>query len=97
MFGANASGITVVNLGVIEDPASDASIYLSGGGTVINGSATDTSALISGLQGIYAYYSPATITNFGSIVSGVGLGIALIQSGAVTNGAAGSTAALILR
>jgi hypothetical protein len=95
VFGVNASGITVVNLGAIEDPAGDASIYLSGGGTVVNGSAIDTSALISGPQGIYAYYAPATITNFGSIVSGVGLGVALIQSGAVTNGAAGSTAALI--
>ena len=95
VFGVNASGITVVNLGAIEDPAGNASIYLSGGGTVVNGSATDTSALISGRQGIYAYYSPATITNFGSIISSVGNGIALTQSGIVTNGAAGSTAAVI--
>ncbi|WP_216855971.1 DUF4954 family protein, partial [Acidisphaera sp. S103] len=95
VFGVNASGITVVNLGAIEDPAGDASIYLSGGGTVVNGSAIDTSALISGPQGIYAYYAPATVTNFGSIVSRVGLGVAFIRSGAVTNGAAGSTAAVI--
>jgi hypothetical protein len=95
VFGVNASGITVVNLGAIEDPAGDASIYLSGGGTVVNGSAIDTSALISGSQAIYAYYAPATVTNFGSIVSGVGLGVALVQSGVVTNGAAGSTSAMI--
>jgi hypothetical protein len=93
----SGSDLTIVNFGAIEDPAGNASIYLTDGGTVVNGSATDTSALIDGLQGIYAYLGRATVTNFGSIIgfSDQGIGMALVRGGVVTNGAAGSTSALV--
>ncbi|HEX4365383.1 MAG TPA: Hint domain-containing protein [Rhodopila sp.] len=97
VYAPGGGDVTIVNLGAIEDPAGNASIYLVDGGTVVNGSATDTSALISGEQGIYAYLDPTTVTNFGSIIgfgSG-GIGIALIAGGVVTNGAAGSTSAVV--
>jgi hypothetical protein len=93
---AYASDVTVVNFGAIENPAGGVPIYLMGGGTVVNGSATDTSALISGPLGVYAKRGPAAITNFGSIIgSGSGNSGVLLTQGVVTNGAAGSTSALL--
>ncbi|HEX3991305.1 MAG TPA: hypothetical protein VHX39_09060, partial [Acetobacteraceae bacterium] len=47
VYAPGGGDVTIVNLGAIEDPAGNASIYLVDGGTVVNGSATDTSALIS--------------------------------------------------
>ncbi len=40
---------------------------LTSGGRVTNGSATSTSALISGAHGVYIAGAAGTVTNFGTI------------------------------
>jgi hypothetical protein len=79
-----SGGTTVLNSGV----------YLSGGGVVTNGSATDTTAFIRGYAGVYSKTSPATVTNFGTVV-GPQAGVLLDAGGKITNGSAQDTTALI--
>jgi hypothetical protein len=95
--GEEGSASTVTNLGTIATTDAQAAVVLGGGGAVQNGSAGDTSALIYGNIALLAF-EPATVTNFGTIEADpnvTGAGVVLFQGGVVTNGAAGSTSALI--
>jgi hypothetical protein len=91
---------TVSNFGTIKslDTITGASgVAIRTGGTVTNGTATDTKALISGgNHGVYIEGArPSAVINFGTIASLLGSSISLYLGGNVTNGSAGDTAALI--
>jgi hypothetical protein len=91
---------TIQNDGVINaTTAQKSGIYLRAGGIVTNGSAIDTAALIEGSDGVF-FAGVATIANFGTIEGGGSLpnmrsGVSLGQGGAITNGSAADTTALI--
>ncbi len=89
---------TLTNDGLIESlgPAS-AGVRLLSGGLVVNGSASDTAALIEGATGVDAA-DVATVRNFGAIrVRGADTkyGVLLELGGSVTNGSASDLGALI--
>jgi hypothetical protein len=89
---------TVVNLGTIADTQFNVGIKLQAGGTITNGSPTDTSALLYGYFGVLVLGAAGTVSNFATIESnptGGGAGISMSAGGVVTNGASGSTVALI--
>jgi hypothetical protein len=91
---------TVSNFGTIKslDTITGASgVAIRTGGTVTNGTAADTKALISGgNHGVYIEGArPSAVINFGTIASLLGSSISLYLGGNVTNGSAGDTAALI--
>ncbi len=69
--GVNARALPakVVNFGTIEATANfSTGVYLYSGGSVTNGSATDTAALITGFRGVYGGGAGTlTVTNFGAI------------------------------
>jgi len=101
---ANQLPATVKNFGTIEGysaVAPDAGVYLSAGGSVINGAAGDTKAVIEGIDaGVYARYGAASVANFGTIEASRNSGIYLAGQGGpasetVTNGSASDTRALI--
>ncbi len=90
---------TVSNLGQIEGTGTaglGVNIF-SAGGKVANGSATVTSALISGgSTAVLINGGAGTVTNFGTITStSSGNGVSLHNGGSITNGSSSSTAALI--
>ena len=101
------AGGTIANSGTIATTGHKSNaVDLGAGGSVVNGPGGATAALVSGVYtGIAAYGAPTTITNYGTIaatgtafqlpayVSGVG--IYLGAGGLITNGASGSTAAVI--
>jgi hypothetical protein len=92
-FGVGAG--TVLNYGTI-DASGNSAVLLSAGGTVINGSAGDTTALIESYYAIETAVAPATIVNFGTIRHDghrASPGIYLSNGGTVTNGAVIDTAA----
>ena len=88
----------VVNFGTISG-LSQGGVSVYAGGTVVNGSVSDTTALIAGLQGVYMNGSaPSTVANYGTIsgsASGSSTGVSLYDGGLVTNGAATDRAAMI--
>jgi len=88
------SGFTkVTNFGSID--AFNA-LYLSGGASVTNGSATDVTAAIIGYAPLVIRDGVGTVANFGSILSyGDHWAVALESGGALTNGDASDTGALI--
>lgn len=95
-----ASGtVHVSNYGTITASGMTAdAVHLTAGGTIVNGSTADTSALLEGYAGVFAQNSAAHITNFGTILANPtldGVGVNLDTAGTLINGAAGSTAALI--
>jgi hypothetical protein len=97
IFIGSADNSTVNNFGSIKGTSALGSgIASSGSGkiTIINGSATDTSAVISGGEGI-GTAGLTTLTNFGSI-SGSSTGVFLGNGGSVTNGSATDTKASII-
>jgi hypothetical protein len=91
---------TITNFGTIKSPTASA-IHLNDGGTIVNGSTADTTALIVGStsgSSIYIQGTHVTISNFatiGSSVLGVS-GIFLGQGGSVTNGSTADTKASII-
>ncbi|HEV8679711.1 MAG TPA: calcium-binding protein, partial [Stellaceae bacterium] len=94
---------TVANLGTISG-STGRGIFLKSGGEVTNGASDATDALISGyftgvriLGGADSVTNSGTVTNFATIrgTAVAGSGVALYAVGSVTNGASGSTAALI--
>ena len=104
---ANTSFATIVNDGTILG-GTDSGIYVGYNdahqGVFVNGSASDTLALISGLSGITdlsgSIYTNHTITNFGTIrgTGGAGTGGVVIKSQTsetIVNGSALHTNALI--
>jgi hypothetical protein len=99
VFAATGGDATIRNLGTIENATGDFAVYLTAGGTIANGSAGDTTALIYGALPIYIDGGRGTVTNFGTIEArpgSGGAGMHLNQGGIVVNGASGSTAASIL-
>ena len=70
-------------------------VLLEAGGSVTNGTALDTAALISGQNGVYALNAIATVANFGTIVGAGAAGVYLGDGGIVTNGAATDRGALV--
>jgi RTX calcium-binding nonapeptide repeat (4 copies) len=98
VFAATGGDATIRNLGTIKNATGDFTVYLTAGGTITNGSTTDTTALIEGKIGVYIDTGRGIVTNFGTIEtsSDGGPGIELNQGGIVVNGASGSTAASIL-
>nr|MDQ2860829.1 hypothetical protein [Pseudomonadota bacterium] len=98
---AKGAAATVTNYGQIFGASgrADYGVYLGDGGRVTNGSTLNTAAYIYGGYGIVARNAPATVTNYGRIVSSYSNalgGIELLQGGLVTNGATGYTGALIV-
>jgi hypothetical protein len=98
----SSPSVSVTNFGTIQNTNEGVSsgVEIEDGGTVTNGSAADTTALITGESGgvIFAANgtSKAAIINFGTILSSVGPGAAVeITSGEVTNGSTADHAALI--
>ena len=95
------SQTTVENYGtVLNGKAFQAALYMRAGGIVVNGSSTNTTALISGSNGIdcRSFYGPSqisTVTNFGTIVGTAVYGVSLAWGGTVTNGSATDTSAAI--
>jgi len=87
----NAANIgTVVNFGTVS--GSDDGIVLASG-TVINGTALDTSAMVSGIQ---IDFGTDLVENFGTIQNGQIIpALNVFGSGTVINGASNDTAALI--
>jgi hypothetical protein len=80
-----------------------AAVALTNGGTVTNGSASDTTALIIGYAGVVAETITATVRNFATIAGGVGevlpryedAGVYLSGGGSVSNGATNDAKATI--
>ncbi|HXV00121.1 MAG TPA: hypothetical protein VG166_06465 [Caulobacteraceae bacterium] len=91
-YGVVAIGCVVTNFATIVG-TTKASLYLNGG-RVTNGSATITSALISGAAAGVEALKAATVTNFATIDGQTGPGVALGDGCVLVNGAAGDAAAL---
>ncbi len=92
-------GGTVINFGKIAAGSSFGSgVYLRWGGTVVNGSASNTTAsIVSAQRGIQVTHLPGTVANYGTI-KGIGpysRGIDLFLGGTVVNGSTADTAAYI--
>jgi hypothetical protein len=98
---------TIVNLGNIAGGSAraGAAVYLRAGGNLTNGTSGKTLGLISGRRdGVVLANGAGTVANFGTIesastvlVSGSiqGVGVLLAKGGALRNGAAGASTALI--
>jgi hypothetical protein len=93
-YSGGAGPFTVTNFGRITG-GTRAGVGLYGAATVSNGTATDTTAAISGRNGVYVE-GVASVTNFGTISGSVDAAVALFDGGAITNGSATSTAAAII-
>jgi len=91
----NAS-LTVSNFATITS-ADGQGVYAYQGGSVTNGSVKDTTALIAGVGGILGNHAAEMVKNFGTIsgTASSGYGVDLIGGGALTNGSATDTGALI--
>ncbi|MFZ3235433.1 MAG: hypothetical protein WA184_08705, partial [Stellaceae bacterium] len=88
----------VTNFGSITSSGQNAAVLLFAGGSVTNGSAASTAALISAAgahtSGVYVNYGSGTITNFATIKGSTGVDLA--KGGRIANGQSGSTAGLIV-
>jgi len=72
-----------------------AGVVLTGGGTVVNGTSSDRSALITGDYGVFSY-GAATVSNFGTISGGYhSAGAQLPAGGSLTNGSLKDATALV--
>lgn len=80
----------------------EAAVYLNApsGGSITNGSKSDTTALISGYHAIRSrYFNPVTLTNFGTIAGSPGRqasGVYLAGGGLITNGSGADLRAQII-
>ena len=99
IYGDAAAAWSITNDGTLysaSTAASAAGIRLTDGGTVVNGSATDTKAEAAGARiAVYIQGQAGTVTNFGAVLSAYGAAIYLQAGGTVTNagtisGAAGT-------
>jgi hypothetical protein len=97
---AGAAG-AVVNFATISGAAGTAGVgvYLAAGGSLTNGSATDTKALIQGGDGVLVTSKAGRVHNFGTIQGdGFSLsraGVHLMHGGSLTNGSSADTTALV--
>jgi fibronectin-binding autotransporter adhesin len=71
-------------------------LSLDSGGSLTNGSASNTSALITGAAYGLITSSPVTVTNFATIQGGTEAGAQLTSGGLLINGSAADTTALII-
>ena len=106
---ATASGYTgvsiqgalgvVVNYGTIHGLGSannEFGVLLDGGGSLTNGSAADTSALVAGAVGVKVDGAAlGSVANFGTVIGFTHQGAVLYNGGNVTNGSLGDTHASI--
>lgn len=92
VYGVGGSH-NVTNLGTIVGYSNG--VGLGVGGTFTNGSASDTTAFVSGYYGVLVDRAAGTVANYGTIVGRSGGGAALEQGGSVTNGSAADTTASI--
>jgi hypothetical protein len=92
-FGA---AITLTNFGSVAGTgAAGLGVFLQDGGSIVNGSAGDTAATISGAGRNAVYASgAASVNNFG-IIKGARNGVELRAGGSVVNGSAADTKATI--
>ncbi len=96
---------TVVNFGSIQGlgassgGAAGNGVILAQGGTVTNGTASDTTALISGATAVATYGRAGTVNNFGTLKgtsAPAGVPVVYLHAGGrVTNGSATNTTAYI--
>jgi len=95
---------TVKNFGSIDSYGTaftDAGVYLAAGGSVTNGAARDTTAVIQSVElGVYVKYGAATVVNYGTIQSSKNSAIYIAGGGyaatnLLTNGSAKDSGALI--
>jgi len=95
---------TLTNLGLVSAVAAgDYGVKLRSGGTITNGSTTNSTARIVGGSygiGIGVHGGPSTVNNFGTIMQSPGgtingAGISIAGSGTITNGGTASFAAAI--
>ena len=98
----HGTGGTVTNFATIQSTGTavmnGSGIYLNQGGRVANGGPAATNALITGVvDGVFATNLPATVTNYGTIMSTgpQGTGVYLSHGNTVINGRSDSSAALI--
>jgi hypothetical protein len=104
VYGSSGTAWKVVNLSNITATGTGGiGIQLESGGTIANGSSTDTTALIygAGHAAIEIVGTAGTITNYGTITDPgdsvtFGDGIYLRDGGNITNGSAADTTALII-
>ncbi|HXV01046.1 MAG TPA: hypothetical protein VG166_11155 [Caulobacteraceae bacterium] len=88
-YGVVGEAVTrVINYGTIAaySPYGSQGVYLGGGGSVTNGSATATVALIEANAGVHIIGAAGTVTNFGTVEGRSGAGVFLAAGGTVTNG-----------
>ncbi len=79
VYATAAAPASVTNFGTIKGGTGgglDAGVWLNDGGPVTNGSATDTTALISGFRGVYIDGPTSTVTNYGAIEGTGGVAVA---------------------
>ena len=101
VYGPASGAYTVTNLGTIAATGTNfpGAVYLKLGGSLTNGSASDTTAAVTGFGtgvGVLIVGAPGALTNFGTIGGGTaGRGVELYDGGTVTNGSAGDTLAAI--
>lgn len=97
-FGGAGLG-TVANFGTITSAEFVGVDLLGAGGQVANGSSADTVSLISGYGEGIRVGGTATVSNFGTIAATAGSSVGILGANTlpltVTNGASGSTTALI--
>jgi len=100
-LGAPATVINYATVSGLGQGAGDYGVYFRSGGTVINGSASDTVASITGYyRGIVSTVGAATVVNYGTVTAdavmpGGGKTVALAQGGKVVNGGTASQRALL--
>ena len=87
---------TIANFGTIYGGGyfEGLGVALDSGGTLVNGSNVDSSALIRGYTGV-ASGGAADIANYGTIISTGRYGVTMVTGGSLTNGSAHDTVALI--
>ncbi|MEO7026791.1 MAG: hypothetical protein ABI056_04470, partial [Caulobacteraceae bacterium] len=101
--GVGGSGVqlnliaTLDNYGRIHAASGHNGVSASHGATIVNGSATDTTASIYGYSGVFIQNAAGTISNFASITGSArfGDGVFIVAGGLVTNGSAADTTASI--
>lgn len=100
-FGTIGYGSNIAKKATITTAILYAGAAFADGGTVINGSATDTAAKIDGgAAGVSISGGSGRVSNFGSIYTQAGTsnfaaGVLLAAGGSIANGSSGSTAASI--
>ncbi|HLY57802.1 MAG TPA: Hint domain-containing protein [Stellaceae bacterium] len=88
VYGQSPNAFTLYNDGLIEAPAGIA-VDLRGGGLLINGSATDATALIYGTLGVLELGSTHTVVNYAKIEASAEA-IQLPDGGYITNASSGT-------